>query len=177
MNAQSTRNPATILMWLLALAVVAAELAGPVSASEQPTQGNDIVLIGGVDNLRHVDKQAFGTINVRFANSYFGLQPFVQAGLAHGGSLYGGGGVLHSFQLARHVWLTIGTGPGLFRHKGNDPDLGCAVEFASWVEVSTIAMGRHIGLTFGHLSNAHLGSRNPGTEMIGLTLHLPSDGK
>jgi hypothetical protein len=144
--------------------------AGASSLTESPPQ-NDLVLLGGLDNLRHFDKQAFGAVQERFAASYYDFQPLVHAGIAHGGSVYGGVGVFYELKLARHVWLTVDTGPGLYRHRGNDPRLGCAVEFASWVELSTRVMGRRVGISLGHLSNAHLSPHNPGTETLGITVH------
>ncbi|MDO8539426.1 MAG: hypothetical protein Q7S40_03230 [Opitutaceae bacterium] len=56
--------------------------------------------------------------------------------------------MFYECKLAPRTWLTFGTGPGLYRHKGNDPDLGSAVEFASWIEVTTIVFNRRIGLGF-----------------------------
>ncbi len=139
-----------------------------------PPPPSEIVLIGGVDNLRQVDKQAFGTVRAQYGFNFHGVRPFAQVGLAHAGSLYGGAGLMYDFHLTRTTWFTIASGPGAFRHKGNDPDLGYGLEFASWVELSTILIQRRVGITFGHLSNAHLGSRNPGTETLGITLHFPA---
>jgi hypothetical protein len=161
---------------IFGIALAAFQGVAPVRAAlpEPPPPPNEIVLVGGVDNLRHVDKQAFGTVRAQYADNFHGVRPFAQVGLAHAGSVYGGAGLLFDFPLSRRAWLTVGSGPGVYRHKGNDPDLGYAVEFASWIEVSTIVLQRRVGLTFGHLSNAHLGSRNPGTETLGLTVHFPT---
>ena len=173
----STLRPFVSRLLCIAAALVAVTAIAPLALAdlpEPPPPPNEIVLIGGVDNLRHVDKQAFGTIRAQYAYSFHGVRPFIQIGLAHAGSLYAGGGLFYNFHLTRETWFTVASGPGVFRHKGNDPDLGYAVEFASWVELSTIIKHRRVGLTFGHLSNAHLGSRNPGTETLGITLHLPT---
>jgi len=81
-------------------------------------------------------------------------------------------GLLHTFDLPRKLQLTVGTGPGWYRHEHNDPDLGYAIEFASWVEISAEIMHQRVGLSLTHLSNAHLGHRNPGTEALGLNIHF-----
>lgn len=162
------------LAFLIAMLSLGASPTLRAESLKPPPPPNELVLVGGVDNLRHVDKQAFGTVRAQYAYNFYGVHPFAQIGLAHAGSIYGGGGLMYDFHLSRATWLTVATGPGLYRHKGNDPDLGYGLEFASWVELSTMVMQRRVGITFGHLSNAHLGSRNPGTETLGITLHLPT---
>ena len=56
----------------------------------------------------------------------------------------------------------------------NVPDLGYAIEFYSWIELSAVVLDKRIGLSVGHLSNAHLGSRNPGTEDVSLSVSVLS---
>ena len=55
-----------------------------------------------------------------------------------------------------------------------DGDLGHVVEFRSSLELS-VAPDRmvRVGLGFSHISNAHLGTRNPGVEV--LTLRVAFD--
>lgn len=156
--------------WLFGLAVAISVLTPPLSAAEEGRPVNEVVLVGGRTNLRHSSDQGFGAIQARFAESYYGFHPWVEADIARFGSHHAGAGLLYNFDLPDRKRFTIGTGPGIYRHEGNDPNLGCAIEFATWVELSGIIMQRRVGLTFAHLSNAHLSSRNPGTEAVGLSV-------
>jgi hypothetical protein len=143
-------------------------------AAEPMVDRNDLLLIGGVGGLRKGEKLPFGVVQLRFAPSYYGIHPFTSAGLAKDGSAYASVGLLYKFEMPRHLRLTVGTGPGYYRHEGNSLNLGYMIEFYSWVELSTIAFDRRIGLSVGHLSNAHLGSRNPGTEDVSLSVSVLS---
>jgi hypothetical protein len=144
---------------------------GSLTAAESSEPARELVLLGGMNNIRHHNEQPFGAMQLRFAHSYYGLQPYFNAGVAGHGSHYAGLGACHSFDLPRTFKLTIGTGPGWYRHEANDPDLGYAIEFSSWAELSMEIAGRRIGVSIAHLSNAHLGNTNPGTEAIGVNIH------
>ena len=135
---------------------------------EEWRPGNEVVLTGGRTNLRHSSNPRFGAIQARFAESYCGFHPWAEADMARYSSHHAGAGLLYNFELPLRMRFTIGTGPGIYRHEGNDPNLGCAVEFASWVELSGFIMRRRV--TFAHLSNAQLSSRNPGTEAVGMSV-------
>jgi len=80
--------------------------------------------------------------------------------------------LLHSVHLSRTLQVTIGSGPGWYRRDSMDPDLGSAIEFASWIELSVAVGPRRIGIDFSRVSNAHLGRINPGSEGIGLSMPL-----
>ncbi len=63
--------------------------------------------------------------------------------------------------------------PGLYG-KGDGKDLGHSVEFRSGIEIAYRFDDRaRLGLELYHLSNANIGSRNPGEESLILTYALP----
>ena len=161
------RRAAGLLALWLVLAVSSFAADRPTAAATRPA--DELLLIVGAADLRQSDKAAIAALQVRFAANYRGIHPFVAAGAVYGGTHYAGAGLLYDFDLARHLRFTFGTGPGYYHHKGRDTDLDYKIEFNSWAELSTDFSGHRLGLIFGHLSNAHLGRHNPGTETIGLT--------
>jgi hypothetical protein len=147
----------------------------PFAAATEPGAArNDLLLIAGMADLREGEKLSFGVVQARFAPDYHGIRPYSNLGWASGGSTYVGAGLFHNFELPRHLRLTLGTGPGYYRHRGNVSNLGYAIEFYSWIELSAVVLDKRIGLSVGHLSNAHLGSRNPGTEDVSLSASVLS---
>jgi hypothetical protein len=53
-------------------------------------------------------------------------------------------------------------------------DLGNELEFRSGIEIACrFRHGLRLGLALFHLSNGHLGRRNPGTEELAVSLHIP----
>ncbi|NKB19827.1 MAG: hypothetical protein GKS01_04700 [Alphaproteobacteria bacterium] len=55
-------------------------------------------------------------------------------------------------------------------------DLGHTIEFRSGVELAwRFDNQMRLGLTLYHLSNAGIGDRNPGTEVLSLGLSVPLD--
>ena len=57
---------------------------------------------------------------------------------------------------------------------GSGKNLGNDVQFRTTLEVSyTLKSKNRIGLSIGHISNANLGDKNPGAEIISLTYQVP----
>ena len=68
------------------------------------------------------------------------------------------------------LWWAITTNIGYYR-RGGGPLLGHPLEFRSGFEMYWSWSDRwSLGLTFHHLSNASVGRRNPGTEILSLSL-------
>jgi Lipid A 3-O-deacylase (PagL) len=151
--------------------------AGPGQASDWSAfdaawNPDEIVFTAGDYNLRHSADRGFGALQIQFAKNYHGFHPYVQGGRASIGSKYVGSGVLYNFDLPYTLRLTAGSGPGWYQHGGHDVNLGYGLEFDSWVELSGEIFHRRVGVTFSHISNAHLSNHNPGTEALGLSSHL-----
>lgn len=173
MKHNSRRSPLHASALSLAVAILGvAALPVRASADTPADSKNDLILLSGAESLRHGNTHAFVVAHLRFAYNYYGFHPYVQAGLARQGSGYVGVGIAYDFLLPSRFVLSVGTGPGYYRHEGDDPNLGYAIEFSSWAELSTVILNRRIGITVAHISNAHLGSRNPGTEAVGIAVHV-----
>ena len=57
---------------------------------------------------------------------------------------------------------------------GNGKDLGSNIEFRTTLEVSYQLKNKNrIGFSFGHISNANIGDKNPGVEIISLSYQVP----
>ena len=53
-------------------------------------------------------------------------------------------------------------------------ELGNSLEFRTSIEISyQMKNNNRIGLSFGHISNANIGDKNPGVEIISLSYQTP----
>lgn len=102
------------------------------------------------------------------------LRPAVGALIDHQGAFYGYGGIRSELESERRNFMfSINTAIGYYR-RGMGTRLGHALEFRSGFEwYYVFANESLLGLTFHHLSNASLGKRNPGTEILSLVYALP----
>lgn len=91
-------------------------------------------------------------------------------------SVWGGGGVLIDLYFGRRFVVTPSFGAGGYI-KGNGKDLGSAIEFRSQIEAAYRFDDRsRLGVALSHISNASIGSDNPGVEIVSLYYHMPLDG-
>ena len=164
---KSRRFPTAVIV-----AMCVAGASASVARAESVPEPNVLAAIAGINDLRHHEHHEYGGIQARFAESWHGFHPFVQGALSGHGSDYAGGGIFYAWNLPHSFKLTLASGPGWYRHDNADPQLGSAVEFASWIELSREIGGRTVGLNFAHVSNAHIGRINPGTEGVGLAVEL-----
>jgi len=57
---------------------------------------------------------------------------------------------------------------------GNGKKLGNKIEFRTTFEISYEMQNKNrLGLSFGHISNANIGNKNPGVEIITLSYQIP----
>ena len=81
---------------------------------------------------------------------------------------YAYGGLELPLRLTDRTLLNPSLGAGAYR-QGEGPDLGGVLEFRSGIDLSrTLADGHQVTLFLYHLSNASLGRRNPGVEVLGV---------
>ena len=72
-----------------------------------------------------------------------------------------------------NVLVTPSFGFGIYAN-GDGKNLGNEIEFRTTIEVSYQFKNKNrIGLSFGHISNANLGDKNPGVEVISLSYQIP----
>ena len=83
------------------------------------------------------------------------------------GYLYAGAG--YPFQLAQRWNLTPSVAVGYY-HQGGGKDLGYDIEFYSQLQLNyELSKDVFLGLGFGHISNAGLGTENGGVNMAYLS--------
>ena len=57
---------------------------------------------------------------------------------------------------------------------GNGKKLGNKIEFRTTLEISyQLKNNNRLGISFGHISNANIGKKNPGSEIISLSYQIP----
>ena len=72
-----------------------------------------------------------------------------------------------------NVLVTPSFGFGIY-DDGNGKKLGNNIEFRTTIEVSYQLKNKNrIGFSLGHISNANLGDKNPGVEIISLSYQIP----
>jgi lipid A 3-O-deacylase len=82
---------------------------------------------------------------------------------------------LGDWRIGERFLITPSFGAGLY-HDGGGKNLGHTIEFRSQLEIGYEFDDKsRIGLAGGHISNAALSDRNPGTEIINLYYHQPID--
>src|SRR5262249_9640724 len=89
------------------------------------------------------------------------------------GAAYGYFGPLVDVYFGRRIVLTGMTAFGAYYH-GDGLDLGSWVEVRSGLELPYPFDDRsRLGMSFHHISNANIGDKNPGTEILGVFYAIP----
>ena len=61
-----------------------------------------------------------------------------------------------------------------YYNNGSGKNLGNEIQFRTTLEISyELSNDNRIGISLGHISNANLGDKNPGAEIISLTYQIP----
>jgi len=114
------------------------------------------------------DKQASGLIGLQhqndelFRKSFLGnLSPISGGFLTEKSAIYLYTGVQAEYELG-FLTFTPSFAPGYYNY-GSGKDLGYPLEFKSEVQMSlNLSDSTHLGMSYNHISNASLGSKNPG---------------
>ena len=114
------------------------------------------------------------------SDNFFYLKPFVGIELTSDSASYlitgiyleDNLGTLFTGKESRYIF-TPSFGVGYY-DDGDGKKLGNDIEFRTTFEVSyQLENQNRIGLSFGHISNANLGDKNPGVEIISLSYQIP----
>ena len=101
------------------------------------------------------------------------IAPMVGAMATTDGAVYGYGGLYTDLFLTDNLFLMPSVAAGLYAD-GDGKDLGHAIQFRSGAMLGwRFDGGMRVGVSYHHLSNAGLGDRNPGVEVLGFSLMLP----
>ena len=114
------------------------------------------------------DKQASGLIGLQhqndelFRKSFLGkLSPITGGFLTEKNAFYLYTGVQAEYDLGLFT-ITPSFAPGYYNY-GDGKDLGSPLEFKSEIQVTfDLSDTTHLGMSYNHLSNASLGTKNPG---------------
>lgn len=131
--------------------------------------GGDLGLGCVVGNLFDAHKKIAGYVEYTDRRNLWDVHPQVSVYSGDGNFCYGCLGLRYR-RATGPLRVALSSNVGLFDARGYNP-LGCPVEFLSYLEVQYV-LGRHyaIGMAFGHISNAHLSSVNPGSEFVRIGL-------
>ena len=114
------------------------------------------------------DKQSSGLLGLQhqneelFRNSFLGnLSPISGGFLTEKSAFYLYTGVQADYELG-FLTITPSFAPGYY-NTGGGKDLGYPLEFKSEVQMSfDLSDSSHLGMSYNHISNASLGTKNPG---------------
>ena len=114
------------------------------------------------------DKQSSGLLGLQhqneelFRNSFLGkLSPITGGFFTEKSAFYLYSGIQAEYELG-FLNITPSFAPGYYNY-GSGKDLGYPLEFKSEIQVSLdLSDSSHLGMSYNHISNASLGSKNPG---------------
>ncbi len=125
------------------------------------------------DLIQRGDQAFEGRIELRLQDKFDIFKPFAGFMATVDGAYYTYSGILTDIDLTEHFVLTPSFAPGIYA-KGDGKDLHFALEFRSQIEFSfRFNNSSRIGISLSHMSNASLGSENPGAESLALTYIFP----
>ena len=114
------------------------------------------------------------------SENFFDLKPFVGLETTTDSAMYLLGGIYLEDNLGTlfigedsNFVFTPSFGAG-FYDDGDGKKLGNNIQFRTTFEFSYELKNKNrIGISFGHISNANLGDKNPGTEILSLSYQVP----
>ncbi len=130
---------------------------------------------GYFDFNRQKNTAAEAGVQWRGAEKLWIFQPMVGAMATSdvSGNIYAG--ISLDIFFGNRLVLRPSFAPGLYTKGSKGHDLGHVIEFRSGAEIAYRFDNRsRLGLEVYHLSNAHLGDKNPGEESIVLTYSIPA---
>ena len=153
-----------ILSILIILSICFAKLIALAEENSKDTEMN--IFTGMFDFSDH--KQQSGLVGLQhqndelFRDSFLGkLSPITGGFLTEKNAFYLYSGVQAEYNLG-FLTITPSFAPGYYSY-GDGKDLGYPLEFKSEIQVSLdLSDSTHLGVSYNHLSNASLGSKNPG---------------
>ena len=158
-------------------------LSAPMFAAENHTATSAVRSLREIDGLFHTgmigiaDREAvdnFVSLEARGNHDWHRMRPWGGLTLVDSGAWFAGAGVVYDIPLTHRSRLTLGSGPFYYTNAEQDDDLGFRLEFYSFAELSwEWKRDVRLGVRVGHLSNAGLGRRNPGTETLSFVVSFP----
>jgi hypothetical protein len=160
---------------LLALALC---LSSPAQAQDAESTAYYSVGLGYYDVIDAEDTAGELRFEYRSGTSFLAddLHPWAGVEVNSDASLWAGVGLYYDWELGSDFYLVPSFGAGYYARGGSKKDLDYPLEFRSQLEAAyQLEDKSRVGLAFGHISNASLGDKNPGTEILNLYYHVPTD--
>jgi len=137
------------------------------SLADDTSKQTEINLFTGLFGFSD-DKQKAGLFGLQhqndelYRNSFLGkLSPITGGFLTENSAVYLYSGVQSEFDLG-FMSITPSFAPGYY-NSGDGKDLGHPLEFKTEVQLSfDLSEESHLGMSYNHISNASLGTKNPG---------------
>lgn len=159
-----------LAIWALAACALLGAFAGPAAAQDPAFLSFSA---GGFDVNRQKDTAVELGVQYRHDEKLWIFQPMGGAMATLDGAAHVYAGVSLDIFLGNRLVLRPSFAPGLY-FKGSGYDLGHVIEFRSGIELAYRFDDRsRLGLELYHLSNAHIGDKNPGEESLVLQYSVP----
>lgn len=158
-------------------AILGALFATPAMAQES-NAGTAYVSVGaGAYDVNDDETAADFRLEYRSGTSLFWqIRPWGGAEVTSDGSVWAGGGILADIGVTPEFYIIPSFGAGFYDEGSSDKDLDYWLEFRSQIELAYQFDNQHrLGLALSHISNAGLGDDNPGTEILNLYWHIPTN--
>ena len=170
---RGTKMGGTRRLATFAIAAVAAILV----ARPAPARADDpdfvVGSVGWYDMNRRTNTATSFNIEYRSDYKLWIFKPFGGLMATTDAAVYGYAGLGIDVFLGRRLVLTGNTAFGAY-HDGNGKDLGHWIEFRSGLELGYRFDDRsRLGMGFHHISNANIGDKNPGTEILSIFYAIP----
>ena len=141
--------------------------ANIVSVAEENFKETELNIFTGMFDFSD-DKQASGILGLQHQNeelyrkSFLGnLSPITGVFLTEKNAFYLYSGVQAEYDLG-FLTITPSFAPGYYNY-GDGKDLGYPLEFKSEIQMTfNLSDSTNLGMSYNHISNASLGSKNPG---------------
>jgi hypothetical protein len=155
----------------------AAIFAAALVAQPAPARADDpdffTAGVGWFDMNRKKNTATSVNFEYRSDKKLWIFKPMVGFMATDDGAAYGYFGPAVDIYFGRRIVLTGMTAVGAY-HDGKGLDLGHWIEFRSGLELAFRFDDRsRFGVGFHHISNANIGEKNPGTEILGIFYAIP----
>ena len=162
---------------LTLLAFAGAAHAEFADTANDPQNTTDIaVYVGKFSALRDPNSASVeGAVEYRFKDQWYGVRPAVGIMANTDKAFYGYAGIDWDLPIRaiRPFYITPGVKVGGYS-QGESKDLGYGLEFRDSIEMTyRFNDGERVGAYLTHMSNASLGDKNPGSEMVGAVYSHP----
>lgn len=174
---------ALLAILLLASASAQAAPSAPMPAQPSANKQSDLISFGigymNFDKSEPKTNSADFRFEYRFGYSFlhgeeWGFHPFLGFETTSRNLLYGLGGFSLDWMFCKHGIATWNEGLG-YLSAGDQRSMGGTFQFRSQAEIGyRFDNDMRVTAQFSHISNAKLTRVNPGAEIIGMYLHVPT---